>query len=157
MLGTPASVRRGDSPPLLSGAEHRQFGGEQVLDDLAPADAAVNLDEIAAPFDFGAQGAAAFQLAVDLTLQGLHGGEGVRPAHRLLNGSASISFMASFRQNHIGRLPAASIQVGRIGKGQAIAPQAARCIVGKHLGQHAADCRWSKGAGSTRPASASAM
>ncbi len=50
---------------------------EQVLDDLAPADAAVDLDEVAAPVDLGAQGAAPFQLAVDLALQGLHVGEGI--------------------------------------------------------------------------------
>ncbi|MNZ78205.1 hypothetical protein D3C78_967700 [compost metagenome] len=66
-----------DGGPLLGGAEHRQLGAEQVLDDFAPADAAVDLDEVAAPGHFGAQGAAAFQLAVDLPFEALDLGEGV--------------------------------------------------------------------------------
>ncbi|MCY1438364.1 hypothetical protein D9M71_545580 [compost metagenome] len=62
---------------LLAGAEHRQLGGAEVLDDLAPADATVDLDEVAAPVDLGTQGAAAFQFAVDLALQALDLDEGV--------------------------------------------------------------------------------
>ena len=63
--------------PLLTGTEYRRLGGDQVLGDLAPADAAVDLDEVAAPVDFGTQGAAAFQLAVDLALQLLDFDEGI--------------------------------------------------------------------------------
>ncbi|MCY1439137.1 hypothetical protein D9M71_553580 [compost metagenome] len=68
-----------DRPPFLAGAEHRQLGSEQVLEDLAPANAAVDLDEVATPFDFSTQGATAFQLAVHLALQALHGIEGIAP------------------------------------------------------------------------------
>ncbi|MOA00225.1 hypothetical protein D3C78_1195770 [compost metagenome] len=75
-----------DGGPLLGGAEHRQLGAEQVLDDLAPADAAVDLDEVAAPGDFGAQGAAAFQLAVDLAVEALDLGEGVLALPQRLEG-----------------------------------------------------------------------
>jgi hypothetical protein len=53
----------------------------------------VDLDEKPVAVDFGAQRAAAFQLAVDLALQASTSANGSRPAHRLLNGSASISFM----------------------------------------------------------------
>src|SRR5690606_41916777 len=49
----------------------------QVLGDLTPADAAVNLDEVAATVDLGTQGATAFQLAVDLPFQVLDFDEGV--------------------------------------------------------------------------------
>ncbi|MCY1186957.1 hypothetical protein D9M73_278790 [compost metagenome] len=62
---------------LLPRAKHWQLGGGQVLDDFAPTDAAVDLDEVAAPVDFGTQGAAAFQFAIDLALQALDLDEGV--------------------------------------------------------------------------------
>ncbi|MDT4850603.1 hypothetical protein FQZ97_847560 [compost metagenome] len=75
-----------DGRPLLPGAEHGRLGGQQVLDDLAPADTAVDLDEIAAPLDLGTQGPAPFQLAVDLPLQRLHFGEGVTPGPEALEG-----------------------------------------------------------------------
>src|SRR3990167_7089970 len=66
-----------DGLPLLACAEHRQLGAEQVLGDLAPADAAVDLDEETAPGHFCAQSAATFQLAVDLALQGLDRDKGI--------------------------------------------------------------------------------
>ncbi|MNG05955.1 hypothetical protein D3C84_891720 [compost metagenome] len=75
-----------DGRPLLAGAEHGRLGGEQVLDDLAPADAAMDLDEVAPALHLGAQGAAAFQLAIDLALQRLHLGEGVAPGPEALEG-----------------------------------------------------------------------
>ncbi len=72
--------------PLLTRTKHRQFGGEQVLDDLAPANTAVDLDEIAAPIDFGAQRAAAFQLAINLALQSLDGNERIATGPQAFKG-----------------------------------------------------------------------
>ena len=77
-------VQAPDGLPLLARAEHRELGGEQVLGDLAPADATVDLDEVAAPVDLGAQGAAPLQFAVDLALQRLHRLERVAPAPQAL-------------------------------------------------------------------------
>ena len=66
-----------DRPPLLACTEYRSLDGEQILDYLAPADTAVNLDEVAAPLDLGAQRAAAFQFAVDLAFEALDLREGI--------------------------------------------------------------------------------
>ncbi|MNM57030.1 hypothetical protein D3C81_682170 [compost metagenome] len=73
-----------DGLPFLAGTQHRQLGAEQVLEDLAPADAAVDLDEKALASHFGTQRAAPFQLAIDLALQRLHGIEGITPGPQAL-------------------------------------------------------------------------
>src|SRR5690606_13378488 len=61
--------------PFLARAQHRQFGSNQILGDFAPADAAMDLDEIPAPLNFGAQGAPTFEFAIHLTVQTLDFGE----------------------------------------------------------------------------------
>ncbi len=61
--------------PFVAGAEHRQAAGQQVLEDLAPADAAMDLDVIAATIDPGAQGTAPFERAQHLALQGFSRGK----------------------------------------------------------------------------------
>ena len=63
--------------PFLAGAKHRRLGREQVLGNLSPADAAMNLDEVTAPGNLGTQRAATFQFPVDLALQTLDLFEGV--------------------------------------------------------------------------------
>src|SRR5690606_15406876 len=73
-----------DSLPFLAGTQYRQLGAEQVLEDLAPADATVDLDEEPLARHLGTQGATPFQLAVDLALQRLHGIEGITPGPQAL-------------------------------------------------------------------------
>src|SRR5690606_29419199 len=63
--------------PFLTSPDHGGFQGADVLKYLAPANATMNLDEIATPLDFSAQGATTFQLAVDLALQLFHFGKGI--------------------------------------------------------------------------------
>ncbi|MCY1435629.1 hypothetical protein D9M71_517310 [compost metagenome] len=75
-----------DGRPLLPGAEHGRPGGQQVLGDFAPADATVDLDEVAASLDFGTQGPPPLQFAVDLSLQRLHFGESVATGPEALEG-----------------------------------------------------------------------
>src|SRR5690606_11677492 len=105
-----------DHLPFLRSAEHRRLGTEKVLDDLAPANTAVNLDEVTTPVDFGAQGTAAFQLSVDLTLQRLDGLEGVATGPQALERlgenqlhacfSARITSAAFFGIEYRSALPA---------------------------------------------------
>ncbi|MCY1179267.1 hypothetical protein D9M73_196590 [compost metagenome] len=85
-----------DGLPLLAGTEHRQLGGEQVLENLAPADATVDLDEKALASHFGAQRAAPFQLAIDLALQRLHGVEGITPGPQAFEGFGQYQLHAVF-------------------------------------------------------------
>ncbi|RMU65409.1 hypothetical protein ALP29_200181 [Pseudomonas syringae pv. avii] len=73
-----------DGVPFLARPQHRQFCGCQVLGNFAPADAAVDLDEVATPVNFGAQRATTFQLAVDLTAQALDLGECIAPGPQAL-------------------------------------------------------------------------
>ncbi|MNJ51151.1 hypothetical protein D3C77_464480 [compost metagenome] len=78
--------------PFLASAQHWQLGSEQVLEDLTPADATVDLDEVATPLDFGAQGATAFKLAVYLALQALHGIECIAPSPQALERLGQYQF-----------------------------------------------------------------
>ena len=64
-----------DRPPLVAGAEDRQPQAEQVADDLTPADAAMDFDEVTAAGHFGAQGATRFQFAENLAAQFFHSDE----------------------------------------------------------------------------------
>jgi hypothetical protein len=63
--------------PFIAGAKHRQAAGQQVLENLKPADAAMDLDVVAATGDLGAQGTAPFERAQHLALQVFDGGEGI--------------------------------------------------------------------------------
>lgn len=83
---------------LLARPQHRKLGTEQVLDDLAPADAAVDLHEIAATFDLSAQRAAALQLAVDLALQAFDFGERVLAGPEGLEGLVQFELHARSRR-----------------------------------------------------------
>ena len=69
--------------PLLTSAKHWRLGREQIFGDLAPADATVDLNEVSASLYLGTQRAAAFQLAVDLTVETLDFYEGSLPCQRL--------------------------------------------------------------------------
>ena len=60
-----------DGTPFVLRSEHRQAQRDKVLDDLGAAYAAMDLDEVAAPGDFGAQGPAPLQLAEDLAIERL--------------------------------------------------------------------------------------
>ncbi|MNC53530.1 hypothetical protein D3C75_1029490 [compost metagenome] len=73
-----------DGLPFLAGAEHRQLGGEQVLEDLAPADATVDLHEKPVPAHFSAQGTASFELTVNLALQAFDFGERIASGPKAL-------------------------------------------------------------------------
>jgi hypothetical protein len=78
--GHGADAQFGQAPygtPFVAGAQDGQAAGQQVLEDLAPADAVMDLDEIGPVGDFAAQGAAAFQLSEHGAAQFLHGGEGI--------------------------------------------------------------------------------
>lgn len=68
-----------DRPPLLTCAEHGQFGGQQVLEHFAPANAPVDFDKETTPVDLSTQRASAFQLAVNLAFQTLDFGERIAP------------------------------------------------------------------------------
>ena len=62
---------RGESPngkPFVRGPQHRQAQRDQVLENLAPADTAMNLDEIPAPVDLRPQRAPAIQLPENLPI-----------------------------------------------------------------------------------------
>jgi hypothetical protein len=66
-----------DRQPLVRRPEHGQAQRGEVLGDFGPADAAMDLHEVAAPGDLGAQRASPFQLAVDLAVERLDGNERV--------------------------------------------------------------------------------
>jgi hypothetical protein len=99
----------GDGAPFALRAQHRQAQAQQVLGDLAPADAAVDLGEVGAAVELEAQRAAALEGAVLPALEPQHFGEGIafRPgagqlaadheAHRRSAPGASCSISSAAR------------------------------------------------------------
>ncbi|MNZ97915.1 hypothetical protein D3C78_1171800 [compost metagenome] len=73
-----------DRPPFLARAQNRQLGGEQVLEDLTPANTTVNFHEKPVPAHFSAQGTASFELTVNLTLQAFDFGERIASGPKAL-------------------------------------------------------------------------
>jgi hypothetical protein len=77
MLSTPSSRRRWIASHSFAAPSTGRRSESEVLDDFGPADAAMDLHEVATPGDLGAQRASPFQLAVDLAVERLDGNERV--------------------------------------------------------------------------------
>src|SRR5690606_10572991 len=125
-----------DGRPFLAGTQNGGLQGEEILEDLPPANAAMDLDEIASPRDLGAQGAAPLQFAVHLTLQTLHFDEGILASPEGFEGFAEKQFHHySGRRRAQGRC-ARMMSAARSGmewisavcaQASALRPQACRC------------------------------
>src|SRR5690606_18770632 len=76
--------QRVDCLPFLIGTQHRFLQGGPVLEYFPPADAPVNLDEIALPVDLGTQGTARIECAEDLASQAFHLGDGTAAGRECL-------------------------------------------------------------------------
>jgi hypothetical protein len=121
----------------------------------------MDLHEVAAPRDFGAQRAAPLQLAEDLAFERFDGDEGILPAHNERHGSSRTTCQSSspLSQNHVCCTFGIAVDVGVLGIGQAVGAPAPACRL---VSQHPRQKGWSrracsKGSGTTMPASASAM